>query len=182
MTLPALLFLYSPFPYWAIFTLLAYRHDLSRLTHPMREHASLKTWWSVCRYLGLIGQKEVPRPSGRGDLIPYLAGLLVAAAVSLSWSLRFFPLMWYNLLTAQAVSGLILSVTTSRYLGPLPSRPHADALRYPRLGSRIQHLPKLPDSGTYQDDLTSEEKQPEAGPLPSGMQKRDELSGEKGPR
>jgi hypothetical protein len=179
MSYPALLFLYSPFPYWAVFTLLAYRNDLSRFVHPFRDSHSLRAWWSVCRYLGLIGQVDVPRPSSRRDHIPVLTAPIAAAAVSLSWGSGFFPPVWYNLLVAQATSGLILSVATARYLGPLPSRPHADALRYPRLGSRIKHLPKLPDSGSHQDDWASEEDPMGTSPFQSGLQKRDENLGEK---
>ncbi len=174
MTSPVWLFLYSPFPYWAIATFLAYRHDLSRFIHPMRDHGNLKAWWSVCRYLGLIDQIRVPEPSARRGVIPFVACLLASAVASLSWTLRAFPLVWYYLLLAQAMSGLILFAATFWYLGPLPSRPYADALAYPRLGSRIRHLAKVPRSGTYRPPRTAEQQDTEVATFPPGMQNMEE--------
>ncbi len=171
MTSPVWLFLYFPLPFWAISTLIAYRHDLSRFIHPMREHSSLKTWWSVCGYLGLIDRTMVPEPSSRRGFVPYVALLLASAAVSLSWTLGAFPLVWYYLLLSQAVSGLILFAATSRSLGPLPSRPYADALPYPRLGSRIRHLAKVPKTGIYRPARTSELLEMREASFPPGMQK-----------
>jgi len=43
----------------------------------------------------------------------------------------------------QGASGIILTAATMQYLGAPPRRPYADVLRYPRLGSRIRHLPKV---------------------------------------
>ncbi len=171
MTSPVWLFLYSPLPFWAISTFIAYRHDLTRLIHPMQEHGSLKTWWSVCGYLGLVDRAVVPEPSARRETVRYIALLLASAAVSLSWMLRAFPLVWYYLLLSQAVSGLILFGATFRYLGPLPSRPYTDALPYPRIGSRIRHLAKVPKTGIYRPARTSEPQETEAGSFAPRMRK-----------
>jgi hypothetical protein len=63
--------------------------------------------------------------------------------VSLSWTLRIFPLVWYYLIIVQGISGIVLTAATMQYLGTPPRRPYVDVLRYPRLGSRVRHLPKV---------------------------------------
>ena len=41
------------------------------------------------------------------------------------------------------ISGIVLTAATMQYLGTPPRRPYVDVLRYPRLGSRVRHLPKV---------------------------------------
>lgn len=135
--------LYEPFPYWALAVLVTYRHDLSRLFHPIRDNGGLRNWWYVLGHIGLIDRKTVPKPSVKGEVLLYIACSVGAAGVSLSWLVKTFPLFWYDLVLVQVVSGLILAAATMRYLGQPPRRPFVDVLRYPRLGSRIRHLPKV---------------------------------------
>ena len=45
---------------------------------------------------------------------------------------------------AQGISAMVLTAATMQYLGPPPRRPYVDVLRYPRLGSRIRHLGRIP--------------------------------------
>jgi len=137
------IFLYLPVPYWAAFVLLMYRHDLSRLAHPVRDNGSLSNWWAVLSYLGLLDGRT-RRPSRKEQILPYVISLSTAAGVSLSWTLRIFPLIWFYLITVQGISAIFLTAATLRYLGPPPRRPYIDVLRYPRLGSRIRHLGKVP--------------------------------------
>jgi len=134
-------FLYLPVPYWAGFTLVLYRHDLSRLTRPVRDDGSLRSWWAVLTYLGLIAA-GTRRPSRRKEILPYVIYLSISAGLSLSWTFRIFPLIWYYLIIVQGISGIVLTVATMQYLGTPSRRPYVDVLRYPRLGSRIRHLPK----------------------------------------
>jgi hypothetical protein len=42
-----------------------------------------------------------------------------------------------------------------QYLGTPPRRPYVDVLRYPRLGSRIRHLGKIPE-GKRESEPTKE--------------------------
>ena len=76
-------------------------------------------------------------------MLPYAVCLSVSLALSLSWVLRMFPPMWYYLVTVQGVSSIVLTAMTVQYLGAPPRRPYIDALRYPRLGSRVRHLPEI---------------------------------------
>ena len=135
-------FLYMPIPYWVVFLLLLYRHDLSRLTRPVRENSSPRDWWVVLNYLGLLDEGK-PKPSRLREILPYVLYLSISAGVSLSWVLRAFPPVWYYLIILQGISGIVLTAATMQYLGNPPRRPFVDVLRYPRLGSRIRHLPKL---------------------------------------
>ena len=134
-------FLYLPVPFWAVFVVLLYRHDLSRLTHPVRDDGSLRNWWSVLTYLGIL-DAGTNRPSRKREILPFVIYLSISAGVSLSWTLRLFPLVWYYLIIVQGISGIVLTAATMQYLGTPPRRPYVDVLRYPRLGSRVRHLPK----------------------------------------
>ncbi len=137
-------FLYSPVPYWAAFVLLLYRHDLSRLRRQFRDGGTPRNWWLVLNNLGLLSSEQASQmPSRRREFLPYLVFLSVSLGLSLSWALRLFPLLWYYLVILQGIAGIILTAATMRYLGPPPRRPYVDVLRYPRLGSRLRHLPQM---------------------------------------
>jgi hypothetical protein len=70
--------------------------------------------------------------------------LAIASVVSLLSFLRPFQQSVIWLIVIQGVSSIVLFVgVVARYLGPRPARPYADALRYPRLGSRVRHLVDL---------------------------------------
>ena len=144
MNLLEAFFLYAPLPYWLVFTLVLYRHDLSRLLHPIRDDGSARNWWVVLNHLGLFEKEKVPKPGRRG-----FPGLFIVATastvISLSWSLRLFPPIWYYLIIAQGISAIILTAATMQYLGVPPRRPFVDTLRYPRVGSRTRHLSEVPE-------------------------------------
>jgi hypothetical protein len=136
------LVLYLPIPYWAAFLLLLYRHDLSRLFHPVRDDGSLRNWWAVLSHLGIL-DAGVRRPGRTREILRSVVYPSLSAGMSLSWTLGVFPQHWYFLIVVQGTTGIILASATMQYLGTPPRRPYADVLRYPRLGSRIRHLPKV---------------------------------------
>jgi hypothetical protein len=142
---PALdVFLYTPIPYFGAFILFLYRHDLSRLRRPFRDDGSPRLWWVVLDHLGLLTPEQSIRiPSRRREFLPY--GVFVAASLSLSlsWTLRTFPHLWYYLVIVQGIAGIVLSAAAMRYFGSPPRRPYVDVLTYPRLGSRLRHIAKL---------------------------------------
>ena len=139
------IFLYTPIPYFAAFVLLLYRNDLSRLRHPFRDDGTPRTWWAVLNLLGLLTTEQAARvPSRKRESLPYAVFLSVWLVLSLSWLLMGFPLLWYYLVIAQGVAGIVLSAAAVRYFGSPPRRPYVDVLTYPRLGSRLRHLAKLP--------------------------------------
>ena len=82
--------LYVPIPYWSAFLLLLYRHDLSRLFHPVRDEGSLRNWWSVLSYMGIL-DAGVRRPGRAKEILRYAVYLSISAGVSLSWALSIFP-------------------------------------------------------------------------------------------
>ena len=144
MSPPEGIFLYLPFPYWAVFVLVLYRHDLSRLFHPFKDDGSPIKWWSVLNHMGLLGTGKAARPRSIRGVLPYLALFAVSAVVSLSWTFGLFPPFYYYLIIVQGISAIILAASTIQYLGQPPRRPYVDVLRYPRLGSRIRHLGMVP--------------------------------------
>ena len=138
-------FLYSPVPYWGAFVLLLYRHDLSRLRRPFRDGGTPRDWWSVLNNLGLLSSEQASRmPSRRREFLPYLVFLSASSGLSLSWALGLFPPLWYYLVVVQGIAGIVLTAATMQYVGSPPRRPYVDVLRYPRLGSRLKHLPEMP--------------------------------------
>ena len=147
MSPPEGIFLYLPFPYWGVFVLVLYRHDLSRLFHPFRDHGSPIKWWSVLNHMGLLGTGKAARPRSIRGVLPYLALFAVSAVVSLSWTFGLFPPFYYYLIIVQGISAIILAASTIQYLGQPPRRPYVDVLRYPRPGSRIRHLDKARHHG-----------------------------------
>ena len=139
--------LYLPVPYWAAFVLLLYRHDLSRLSHPVRDDSSPRNWWSVLTHLGFLNQEQaVRRPGRKKEVLPYVIYLVVSLGLSLSYAVRGFPHLWYCLPIVQGISAISLTAATVQYLGSPPRRAYVDVLRFPRIGSRIRHLRKIPST------------------------------------
>ena len=128
-----------------MFVLLLYRHDLSTLRHPFGDSGSPRAWWVVLNQLGLLTPEQETRiPSRKKEFLPYAVLLVVSLSLSLSWTLRTFPLLWYHLVIVQGIAGAVLSAAVMRYFGSPPRRPYVDVLAYPRLGSRLRHIAKLP--------------------------------------
>ena len=116
-------FLYSPVPYWAAFVLLLYRHDLSRLRHTFKDQGGARAWWLVLNHLGLLSSEQKQRMPGRTrQFLPYVVCLAASSVVSLSWTLRVFPSLWYYLIIDQGIAAIILTAATMQYLGAPPRR------------------------------------------------------------
>ncbi|HEV2138498.1 MAG TPA: hypothetical protein VGR53_06620 [Nitrososphaerales archaeon] len=136
------LFLYTPIPFLAAMYLAAYRHDLGRISRPVRDRTGRMDWWLVCKYLGLIGD-NVRKPGRRPWSAPIFAAALVTSLISLSWTVIPVHLSWYLLCFSQIVAALPLLLLLGRITGPVPYRPYRDVLPFPRLGTRVRHLKEL---------------------------------------
>lgn len=141
MTYLGWVFVYTPFPWLAAMYVLAYRHDLARLAEPFRDQGDLRAWWPVCRHLGLI-EGGTPRPARRVWRSKPLLALLALTFIDLIAPTILAPFGWYYLAACQIASALGLFIILVSRIGPIPSRPYADTLRYPRLGTRARHLGK----------------------------------------
>lgn len=137
------LFLYTPLPWLAVMYIVAYRHDLARVVKPFKDHDDLSAWWSVCTYLGLI-KASAGRPARRLLRSKSLLAVLVILSLSLILALVHDSPEWYFLALLQAGSSLALLLILVNRIGPLPAKPYRDVLPYPRLGTRIRHLRKIP--------------------------------------
>ncbi len=133
------LFLYTPLPWLAAMYMAAYRYDLMRLAKPFKDYGDLRAWWSVCRQLGLI-EGGTPRPARKVWRSKPLMALLAFTLIDLIAPTTLAPLGWYYLMACQIASALGLFFILVSRIGPIPSRPYADTLRYPRLGIRARHL------------------------------------------
>lgn len=133
------LFVYTPFPWLAAMYVAAYRHDLARFAKPLSDRDDPRAWWSVCRHLGLI-EGGTPRPTRRVWRNKPLLALLVFTLIDLIAPTILAPFGWYYLVACQVASALGLFFVLVSQIGPIPSRPYADTLRYPRLGTRVRHL------------------------------------------
>ena len=132
-------FLYTPVPWLALMYVAAYRHDVFRIARPFRDRGDLRTWWSASVFLGLV-PAETPEPPRRIRRSGSVAGLVVAAAVSIFWFAPIVAWTWYYLALLQIVSALVLLLALRHQIGRLPAKPYRDTLPYPRLGSRVRHL------------------------------------------
>lgn len=140
-----MLLLYTPLPWLLTMYVVAFRHDLTRIASPFRDHATQRDWWSVCTYLGLIS-RPVPRPNE--DLLrkaPSIA-IVVSAAISLLWLPLPIRPAWYYLCAVQALAALPLFLLLVAWVGPLPYATRRDVLPYPRLGTRVRHLVKAKEA------------------------------------
>ncbi len=133
------LFVYTPLPWLAAVYVAAYRHDIVRLTKPFKDCTDLTAWWTVCTHLGLI-KADVPRPARKVWESKTLLALLAIALVSVIGPLFLAPLGWYYVVLCQIASAVGAFPVVVNRIGPLPSRPYADVLPYPRLGTRVRHL------------------------------------------
>lgn len=153
-------FLYTPIPYFGALILFLYRHDLSRLRRPFRDDGTPRLWWAVLDHLGLLTPEQSTRtPSRRREFLPYAVFLAVSISLSLSWTLRAFPFLWYYLVIVQGIAGIVLSAAAIRYFGSPPRRPYVDVLTFPRLGSRLRHIAKLPTEKRGIKSATVQESQ-----------------------
>jgi len=139
----AWLFLYTPLPWLAVMYIVAYRHELARLAKPFKDRTGLNEWWSVCAHLGLI-KAEAVRRSERAVRSGSLFTVLAIVGLDLIPALVHPPLEWYFLMILQGASSLVLFLILMNRIGPPPAKPYSDVLPYPRLGTRIRHLRKIP--------------------------------------
>jgi len=141
-----ILFLYTPIPWIAGMYVTAYRHDLTRIARPLRDHSSRKDWWSVCLYLGLISA-SVPKPKESPWKVTLFIVVIASSLISLVWLVITIPLAWYYLCALQAAAALPLFLLLVSVAGPIPFRPYRDVLPYPRLGTRVRHLKRRKTEG-----------------------------------
>ena len=145
MNAGSVILLYTPLPYWIAFVLVLYRHDLSRLFHPFRDDGSPIKWWSILNHLRLLDTAHIShRPRNIRGVLPHFVLFAIATAVSVSWTFQLFPPFYYYLIVTQCISAIVFTASTMQYLGQPPRRSYVDVLGYPRLGSRIRHLGKVP--------------------------------------
>ncbi len=143
------LFLRTPVPYIIVLYLFLYYHDPLRFLHPIGEDTSEKNRASVLAYLGLVPKPASEPARSLKRLYLLLAGALVSSALSLALPLLFEGRPFYYLPVSQLLAALPFMVFLVPVLGPLPRRPRATHLRYPRLGTMVKHYARRGSNYTY---------------------------------
>lgn len=168
---------YTPLSWWLIFYFLAYRHELSRLVHPVRERRGLRDWVAVLARLKLmdaaalapaqrlkmeLGLKAERRRAGRTKALYLLSFLVLWLSAVLVSKLAIMP----QPLAEAALPALLqlapavpLIVATYRRCGAFPFHPIRYHLPSGRKGSLLKYLGRL-----------GREQEAETPPSPSSAQ------------
>jgi len=131
-----------------------YRHDLSRLFHPIHERSSDRDWRRVLSSLGLIPkqekkEKEIVISAKSMSLVvavlisTVLVDVVVAPVILASFPASLmhtiFPALTQALL--QFIPAFIAMIGLANlWLGPVPVPPHRYTLPQKRPGSLLRHL------------------------------------------
>jgi len=148
-----ILLLYTPLVQFFILYGLLYRHELSRLVHPLKERTGVSAWVEAFERLGLAKQHENAQsgPRVRKYVLEMVlpAGLLATLGPEL-----FMPLILALVPVPAAALGPMLfllqfipaSYVTvflcRNYFGPLPIHRHRTTLPFPRMSSMARCLGK----------------------------------------
>jgi len=148
---PADALLYTPLVQFLMIYALLYRHEPSRLAHPLKEKTGLKAWAQALVQVGLVKQEaEVPQDTRvrRHVLELILPTALLAALcpelflpVTLSLVPALTGLKGLVLFLLQFIpASYFLALLRRNYLGPLPIHRNRTTLPLPRMSSMIRCL------------------------------------------
>ena len=167
------MFLLTPIPWGIILFVLLYRHDLSRLLHPLNDRCSLKDWEVVLSYLEI--QRESERTDARQERSRttssketryniwerypnvrfYAFVLAVVTMQSLLSSLVAIPVLFGGAsfldsrfgapvsMLFQLIAAVPSVFAMERYFGFFASAPHKFHLRRRRMGSLLRYSETL---------------------------------------
>jgi len=141
--------LYTPIVQFFILYGLLYRHELSRLAHPLKEKTNLGAWVEVFERLGLAKQNEKAHSGLR--VREYLLEMVLPAALLATLGPELFlPLILALvrvptgalgplLFLLQFIPALYFMIFLCRhYLGPRPVHRHRSTLPFPRMSSMVR--------------------------------------------
>jgi hypothetical protein len=147
------LLLYTPLVQFFILYGLLYRHELSRLAHPLKEKTDLGAWVEVFERLNLaeFGKKV---QSGQWVKKYLLEMVLPAALLATLGPELFLPLILALVRVPTGALGPLLFLLQfipafyvmiflyRHYLGPRPIHRHRSTLPFPRMSSMVRCLGK----------------------------------------
>jgi hypothetical protein len=155
MTTPAGLAigLYTPLFQILVLYALLYRHELSRLAHPLKERAGMKAWADALEQVGLARQDEMEEQTYLIVARKYLLETILPTALLAALCPELFqpaivalvppiarvqgPLLF---LLQFVPASYFLALLQRNYLGPLPIHRHRTTLPLPRMSSMVRCL------------------------------------------
>lgn len=152
------LLLYTPLVQFLILYGLLYRHELSRLAHPLQEKMDLRAWIEVFERLDLAKKNEKVQfgPRVREYLLEMVLPTALLAALGPE---LFLPLVLALvrvpagalsplLFLLQFIPALYFMIFLYRnYLGPRPIHRHRSTLPFPRMSSMVRCLGRKETQG-----------------------------------
>lgn len=155
---PAEALLYTPLVQFLMLYALLYRHEPSRLAHPLKEKRGVKAWVEVLSRVGLVKQEVKVQPHTRRRR-RVLAMILPTVLLAMLCPVFFLPAA---LTLVPALTGLkdlvlfllqyipasyFLALLKRDYLGPIPIDRHRSTLPLPRTSSMVRCLGKKEGAG-----------------------------------
>ncbi len=153
------LFLYTPLAQFLLLYALLYRHEPSRLAHPLKEKTGMKAWTETLVQVGLVKQREVKESLDTRARKHVLEIILPTALLATLCPALFLPVILALVPALTGVQGLLLFLLQfipasyflaflhRNYLGPLPIHRHRTTLPLPRMSSMVRCLGKKEREG-----------------------------------
>ena len=127
--------LYTPLLQLLVLYAILYRHELSRLAHPLKERTGTEAWADALQQLTLRAGELKKVPSSAADpramkclLKVVTPAALLGALCPLLFLLQFIPAAYFIVLLGRD------------YLGPPPIHHHRTTLPLPRMSSMVRWL------------------------------------------
>jgi hypothetical protein len=149
---PAEVLLYTPLVQFLMLYGVLYRHELSRLVHPLKEKTGVKAWGEAFEKLGLVDHDEVEYPHDPRARKFVLEMVLPTALLSTLCPELFLQVILVLVPASEGAWGPLLFLLQfipaayflaflhRNYLGPLPIHRHRTTLPLPRMSSMVRCL------------------------------------------
>ncbi len=148
---PAEALLYTPLVQFFMLYTLLYRHEPSRLAHPLKEKTGMKAWAQALAQVGLVKQ-EVEVPPDTRVRKRVLGMILPTVMLATLCPESFLPVVLALVPALAGFKGLVLfllqfipasyflALLRRNYLGPLPIHRNRTTLPLPRASSMVRCL------------------------------------------
>jgi len=152
------LLLYAPPVQFFILYGLFFRHELSRLAHPLKEKTDLAVWVEAFESLGLA--KQLARGSSGPRVRKYLLEMVLPTALLSTLGPELFMPLILALVRVPAgalgpllfllqfiPASYLIAFLYRHYLGPRPIHRHRSTLPFPRMSSMVRCMGKKETQG-----------------------------------
>ena len=143
--------LYTPLVQFLMLYALLYRHEPSRIAHPLKEKTGLKAWTQALMQVGLMKpETEVPTDTRMRKRV--FGMILLTALLAALCPVFFLPAVLALIPALAGFKGLALFLLQfipasyflarlrRNYLGPIPIHRHRSTMPLPRMSSMVRCL------------------------------------------